>query len=356
MYSESDTATESNGGRGRPIVVEEHDRSAARSSWAASGWGDAPRPAYSQEQRPHTEYTHAPPTSSHGRPVSTEQHVPSSSQAPHPPRTISGRIYDHTTDTMRDRFNHGPPVTSEVQHPQPLMVGPGGPPPPQHYTPLPPPRHEKSEKAKMMDGEPFYPFDRDLVAEREKCKSAVYRYNNTNNPNLKITPEENYRYLRAILAAGWNQPFHGGTPSGHLGLRVYVDTPFMCDYGYNIHIGNDVEIGTSCKFLDSGEITIGSSTTICAGVTIDTIATPTDPKAVKGSNSRRTSVASKVHIGKNVWIGANCTIVAGVSIGEGAIIHPGSVVTRVSFDDATQTKVTANVDEQDIPENGIWSR
>lgn len=180
----------------------------------------------------------------------------------------------------------------------------------------------------MIDGEPFLPFDRQLIGERDKCKNAVYQYNNTNNPNLKISTDEVGRYLHAILAANWTQSYAGKVTCGHLGKGVYVDTPFMCDYGYNIHIGNNVDIGTSCKFLDSGEITIGRNTSIGANVTIDTVKTPTDPRVTKGSG--RTSVAAKVHIGDNVHIGANCTILAGVSIGTGAIVHPGSVVVRVS--------------------------
>ena len=180
-----------------------------------------------------------------------------------------------------------------------------------------------------MNEEPFYPFDRELVAERDKCRRAVYAFNNTCNNNLTISDGEIDRNLRTILSANWNQTLRGGGPAGHLGKAVSVDTPFTCHYGYNLHIGSHVEIGTGCKFLDSGDITIGDGSSIGANVTINTIKTPTDPRSAKGTGPHRTSVALKVHIGKNVWIGTDCIIKAGVSIGENAVIDDGSIVSRV---------------------------
>lgn len=184
----------------------------------------------------------------------------------------------------------------------------------------------------MLNEEPFKPFDDQLIEDRDGCKGHLFRYNNTSNSALTIAGEERSRLFRAVLGARWTSNYRGReTPmmGGHLGHRVFVDTPFMCDYGYNISIADGVEIGTGCKFLDSGRITVGRNTTIGANVTIDTQKMPTDHKSLKGSG--RTAVASAVHIGENVHIGANSTILAGVKIGTGAIVHAGSVVVRVSF-------------------------
>ena len=326
-FTDNVSPSGTDGGRARPIVIEEHDRPSAR-DWT-NGWGD--RTAYSQEQ--HTEYAHAPSNTGYGRPPSDEQRVAHSTPAPPPARQHTARQYHYTQETMADKLNKSTPAITEA-HPsqQPIMAphttGPPGP-PPSHYAP-PPSRHEKSEKAKMMNEEPFYPFDRELVAEREKCRRAVYAFNNTCNNNLTISDGEIDRNLRNILSANWNQALRGGGPTGHLGKAVSIDTPFTCHYGYNLHIGSHVEIGTGCKFLDSGDITIGDGCTIGANVTINTVKTPTDPRSAKGTGPHRTSVALKVHIGKNVWIGTDCIIKAGVSIGENAIIDDGSVVGRVS--------------------------
>ncbi|KAF1975943.1 hypothetical protein BU23DRAFT_566151 [Bimuria novae-zelandiae CBS 107.79] len=329
-YNDSTSPNGTDGGRGRPIIVED-DRSAAR-VWA-SGWGDAPRPAYSQEQQPHAEYAHAPPHSSYGRTSANEQHGPHSTPAPPLPRHHTPRHYHHTQETMADKFSKATTAMNEAPPSQQSMMvshpaGPPGPPPP-HYAP-PPTRYEKTEKQKMMDEEPFHPFDRELEAEREKCQRAVYAFNNTRNNNLTISDGEVDRNLRTILSANWNHPLRSGGSTGHLGKSVHVDPPFMCDYGYNIHIGSNVHIKTGCKLLDSGDITIGDDTTIGANVTIDTVKEPTDMKSFQGSGPNATSVAAKVHIGRNVHIGPGCIIAAGVHIGENAKVLAGSVVFRVS--------------------------
>jgi acetyltransferase-like isoleucine patch superfamily enzyme len=189
----------------------------------------------------------------------------------------------------------------------------------------------------MLAGEAFNPFNITLVTERELCNKQVFRYNMTSNDHVTITPEEKHRHVQAIVAAKWvHRPememhYRGAAPplAGHVGKDVFVDTPFHCDYGYNLVIHDSVTIGPACRFMDSARITIGRNSRICANVTIDTQRIPTDSKIVKGS--RGTVFAAEVSIGENVYIGANAVIAAGVKIGTGAIIHPGSVVVKVSL-------------------------
>jgi acetyltransferase-like isoleucine patch superfamily enzyme len=178
----------------------------------------------------------------------------------------------------------------------------------------------------MLAGDWFGVFDQGLMNERDKCKGAVYRFNSTANEHVGVSLGSRDLLFRAILSARGAR--HERSVCGHYGENVYVDTPFTCDYGYNLSIADNVEIGTYCRLLDSGRITIGRNTTIGANVTIDTQRTPDNPKDLKGRN--RKAMAAEVHIGENVHIGANCTILAGVSIGNGAIIRPGSVVNGVS--------------------------
>lgn len=160
----------------------------------------------------------------------------------------------------------------------------------------------------------------------------------TSNDRVQITREERYRHIQAVVAAKWiprtdMEGHYRGAPAhltGFVGSEIFVDTPFHCDYGYNLVIHDMVTIGPGCKFLDSGRITIGRNSKIGANVTIDTQKVPVDSKSVKGS--RGTVVAAEVSIGENVYIGAGSTILAGVKIGTGAIIHPGSVVMKVRSD------------------------
>ena len=44
---------------------------------------------------------------------------------------------------------------------------------------------------------------------------------------------------------------------GGIGENVVIDTPFHCDYGKNIFLGNDVIVNMNCTFVDNKTIRIG---------------------------------------------------------------------------------------------------
>jgi acetyltransferase-like isoleucine patch superfamily enzyme len=201
----------------------------------------------------------------------------------------------------------------------------------------------------MLSGEPFLPFDEQLMEERAQCTGAVYGFNSTANASVVIARGDRERNFKRIIAAGWIHPRHmdrrpGVHVGGHLGGNVNVTTPFHCDYGYNISIGDNVNIGPHCELLDSARIAIGRNTKVGARVTISTLKAPTNTKQLKGSNG--TEIAREVFIGENVYIGDNVTIEAGVKIGNNAIIRSGSVVVSVSISFARSEIRTNNT--QDI--------
>jgi acetyltransferase-like isoleucine patch superfamily enzyme len=228
-----------------------------------------------------------------------------------------------------DNHHQTPQQSRPPPIPQPTST-PAAPPQP-HYPPQP--RPVKTEKEKMLHGETFMPFDEQLMDERVQCAGAVYGFNSIANASVVIARGDRERNFKRIVAAGWIQPRHmdrrPGVPTGgHCGGNVNVTTPFHCDYGYNISLGDNVVIGPHCQLLDSARIAIGRNTKIGARVTISTIKTPTDPKMLKGNNG--TEIAQQVYIGENVYIGDGVIIEAGVRIGNNAIIRSGSVVVRVS--------------------------
>ena len=190
----------------------------------------------------------------------------------------------------------------------------------------------KSEKDKMLAGEPFLPYNEQLIDERKYCSEAVYRFNCINNAAVQISASERDRHFEYIIAAG-RIPLRPGERrvTGHLGGSVNVVVPFHCDYGYNISIGDNVVIGPNSQLLDSSRIAIGRNTKIGARVTISTVEVPSDTKMLKGSKG--TEIAREVYIGENVYIGDGCIVEAGVRIGNNAIIRAGSVVVRVSSND-----------------------
>lgn len=121
---------------------------------------------------------------------------------------------------------------------------------------------------------------------------------------------------------------------GGMGNNVAIDTPFHCDYGKNIFLGDDVIINMNCTFVDNKPIRIGSRVLIASHVQIYTSAHPVLPqeRLIFGREDADPvffrTYARPVEIGDNVWIGGGCILLAGVTIGENSVIGAGSVVTR----------------------------
>ncbi|OWY49423.1 zn2 cys6 DNA-binding protein [Alternaria alternata] len=184
----------------------------------------------------------------------------------------------------------------------------------------------KTEKQKMLDGEPFMPCDTQLVDDRRQCAAMLYHFNNTVDAIPELVQDMRERYFRAAIDAACTQPRCGDSPgSGQLGSNAHVVIPFHCDYGYNVSIGDNVIIGPNSRLLDSAKISIGRNTRIGACVIITTLEAPTDTEASKISCSLE--VARDVYIGENVYIGDCCVVGAGVRVGNGAITRSGSLVT-----------------------------
>lgn len=103
-----------------------------------------------------------------------------------------------------------------------------------------------------------------------------------------------------------------------------VLSPFRCDYGENIYIGDKSFINFNVSMIDLGKIKIGNRVLIGPGTGLFTAIHPTDPEI------RATGIEKGVDITieDDVWIGGNATILPGVTIGKGSIIGAGSVVTK----------------------------
>ncbi len=121
---------------------------------------------------------------------------------------------------------------------------------------------------------------------------------------------------------------------GGIGENVAIDTPFHCDYGKNIFLGNNVIINMDCTFVDNQPIRIGDNVLIASNVQLYTSSHPVLPeeRLVPDWKERQTTFfrtyARPIEIKNNVWIGGGCILLAGVTIGENSVIGAGSVVNR----------------------------
>ena len=163
----------------------------------------------------------------------------------------------------------------------------------------------RSERLKMLAGEPYDPMDPELVAARERARDLCRA--------LNATPEADRDRRRGILV----ELFGGG------GDSVWMQPPFYCDYGSNIELGERVFFNFNCIVLDVCPVRIGSFSLF--GPTVQ-IYTPMHP--FNAELRRREEFGKPVEIGSDVWVGGAAIILPGVSIGSGAVIGAGSVVTR----------------------------
>ncbi|WP_020529936.1 sugar O-acetyltransferase [Flexithrix dorotheae] len=175
----------------------------------------------------------------------------------------------------------------------------------------------KTELQKCLDGEIFNTSDKEIQKIIHNARRLTKDYN-----LLKSTDSEQRLEILTELF-------------GNIGDNVNIDTPFYCDYGRHISVGNNVIININCTFVDCNKIEIGNNVLIASNVQIYTATHSTDVnerlvanwEAKSGLPFFRT-FAQPIKIEDNVWIGGGVIILPGVNIGENSIIGAGSVVTK----------------------------
>ncbi|WP_304582969.1 sugar O-acetyltransferase [uncultured Alistipes sp.] len=111
---------------------------------------------------------------------------------------------------------------------------------------------------------------------------------------------------------------------GRVGRNCVLHSPFHCDFGMQITIGDDFVGNFNLTILDEAPVTIGDHVFIGPNVGIYTVNHALLPDQRNAGLMRSLPVT----IGSNVWIGGNVVITQGVTIGEGSVVGAGSVVTR----------------------------
>lgn len=163
----------------------------------------------------------------------------------------------------------------------------------------------RTEREKMLAGELYNPLDPDLVVRRTRARDLCQAL----NASPEADSEGRRRLLRSLFGDG--------------GESVWMQPPFFCDYGENIHLGERVFFNFNCVVLDVCAVTIGDFTLFGPAVQIYTPLHPFD-----AASRRREEYGKPVHIGSDVWVGGAAVILPGVTIGDRAVIGAGSVVTR----------------------------
>lgn len=163
-----------------------------------------------------------------------------------------------------------------------------------------------TEKEKMVKGEAYLASDKELVTDRINARKLTRMYNQT----IETDYEERTEILKRLF--------------GSTGNDLYIEPNFRCDYGYNIHVGENFYANFDCIMLDVCEIRIGKNVMLAPNVQLYTAYHPVDvKKRISGIE-----YGSPIIIGDNVWIGGGAIINPGVKIGDNVVIGSGSVVTK----------------------------
>jgi maltose O-acetyltransferase len=161
-----------------------------------------------------------------------------------------------------------------------------------------------TEKDKMLEGMLYNAFDPPLVFEREWAKSIMQRY------NTQVDPEKKKMLLSRLLC--------------FLGDKVWVESPFYVDYGYNISIGDNTFINVNCVLLDANRIAIGKNVLLAPNVQLYTSTHSLDPE----ERAKGLETAAPITIEDNVWLCGGVIIGPGVTVGKNTTVGAGSVVMR----------------------------
>lgn len=171
-------------------------------------------------------------------------------------------------------------------------------------------KHKKlflNQKKKMLNGKYYYPgFDFALFLEKQACKRLCYQYNNTSPENIRLRSN----IMTKILAKS--------------GKNFLIEQPFMCDYGYNIEIGENFCSSHNLLILDPAKVIFGDNVFVGPNCGFYTSIHPINSKQRKVGLEK----AKPIVVGNNVWFGGNVVVLPGVTIGDNAVIGAGSIVSN----------------------------
>ena len=98
-----------------------------------------------------------------------------------------------------------------------------------------------TEQEKMLTGALYFPSDKTLTAMRKQCRIQLDELNSICQSEHKTRT----RLLKQLF--------------GSTGKRLYIESPFKCDYGENIHVGENFFANFNCVILDAAKVTIGDN-------------------------------------------------------------------------------------------------
>ncbi|MFD1465316.1 sugar O-acetyltransferase [Lapidilactobacillus mulanensis] len=163
-----------------------------------------------------------------------------------------------------------------------------------------------TELEKLTAGAEYYFLDAEVAKRKARAAKLCQEFNQISATD----PEAQTRKIKEIF--------------GSTGERVSVQANFNCDYGLNIHVGEDFLSNYNLTILDIAPVNIGQHVMIGPNVDIYTVNHP----MTAAGRRHYLAQATPVTIGNDVWIGGKVAIMPGVTIGNNVIVAAGAVVTK----------------------------
>lgn len=162
-----------------------------------------------------------------------------------------------------------------------------------------------TEYEKMLAGELYDAGDAKLLEMRIHARAWMDTYNRT-----PFDKELRRSLLKKMF--------------GKIGSNIDIQTPFFCDYGCHIEVGENFFANFNCIFLDCNYIKFGNNVFLGPAVQIYAAYHP----VIAAERIKGPELAAPITIGDNIWIGGGVIISAGVTIGDNTTIGAGSVVVK----------------------------
>lgn len=163
-----------------------------------------------------------------------------------------------------------------------------------------------TEMEKLMAGEPYHFLDPEVAARKEGAVILCRKFNDLD----PLDHDGQLEVLDELL--------------GSHGKNLNMQQGFHCDYGKNIHVGDDFLTNYNVTILDIAPVTVGDYCMIGPNTLITTVGHPLDA----AGRRERIGICEPVVIGDDVWIGGNVSIMPGVHIGNNVVIAAGAIVTK----------------------------
>ena len=165
---------------------------------------------------------------------------------------------------------------------------------------------ENEIKEKVLKGEEYNFFDKNLNKLRIECKTKCFKY----NTSQKNEPQKQKNLIKNIINTKTD--------------NYYINKNFECNFGNNIFIGDNFYSSFNLTILDENIVKFGDNIYLGPNCTFNTINTPTD----KNKRKERIISSKEIKVGNNVYFEGLLVITNGITIGDNVIIKAGSLIDK----------------------------